>query len=1162
MTMNLLLLEVTCEKNKTILVGNILEPSYCKKQQKKRHIEEDGQVFREEYEMNQDAPSLTPMTYKPTPVYIEIERQWTTALLLYQTEVECRECYDRYHVDLPTSSNAQRQRRTIESISEPTRMENIFPNLYAMDNVPRGDASSHSRPPLVSSSSTAAKKIDPGVYYGVTVSSTDPILLKSICDRFSAPSCRLVYPYLGSRETFILKNNLVFPCIVTLTEKSLVWGTDPRHKNRATCDRMKSLQRRTDLESLIVPSSTLSSSSSPLPPKIKCFLLGCELDLFTCFNTRTNEHQIRTIVCRFFPFGGLDGMIHESSSSSVHEGDSDVQESLWTLQDDSCDYPCGSDGGGFVDVYKSALHKRWMSKSVYFSVNDGHLLPVFAKPTPSVSDLSSDHSLVDQSIHLPPSSSPPKSPSRGFPDERSLLKDFAKWFSDVDPDLVTSFRLDSVVIPQLKRAYGRYKDHELGGFSFRSLCRRGSERFSSHRMVVDLQTYIRKSVKTIQMSNSIKEVASHYFPDGNVPLHHKECNDESSILPQEPMCLDSPPPPPQDGNHAGDDVFIGIDPWENPRDNYKYLCTPTETNLVRRSLEWIFNICFSILKQTQLIALNVSLARGCYSPLEHTFHDAPILRNQWCLTREFHDLGTLIIPSPPNLSTLRDVDQRDIFGYSSTNKYHHGGSLPFRQHPQQQIGKRTRDPNVEENGPSDQDTATNSSTSAAYQGGLKQAREYALGWNGASVSAPIVEFDLNSIYPNAFIQYDIGFSPEDHSSVLSTFMSRAITMRKKHTELSQTVGDAHYIASQACKLRANAMYGCIGATCFRFSSIYAASEVCRVIREFLKDSIACIESMGYCVLYYDTDSIFWTCLWLYVNRMNHDSKSPSDDPRRRIDSPSSSSKQKAIHHHHHHQNELKRELSQNDIEHVLEVLNSLCQPHFAFKIQDIYQGMYISSVSNAVMVPMSVPSLTSLKNLDSCTMKGLLKNRVIAPVIRRVCSEFISLIIAHRSSSSAPSISPSSSVMDGDGMDDEDESLLDAVYKFLRREKRQFKHHDVSEFRSLMECKCSILEATERCFSSMRVFSKSPQHVVALDMFVNENHYPSCEGDVIPLIMCLDRCMRHPQQIRNFPSEFRIDFHYYWCIRMKTTILNLCRGNLSFIGTYLRSLDLFHEFQM
>jgi DNA polymerase elongation subunit (family B) len=140
------------------------------------------------------------------------------------------------------------------------------------------------------------------------------------------------------------------------------------------------------------------------------------------------------------------------------------------------------------------------------------------------------------------------------------------------------------------------------------------------------------------------------------------------------------------------------------------------------------------------------------------------------------------------------------------------------------------------------------------------------GYPGAVVLEParkglirnVAVLDYESLYPNVIVNEKIdipGFSGE----VLPHIESELLRLRREAREKYRETGDPRYdIEQQALKILANSLYGLFGTEGFRFFDESIASRVTAKGREMLLAAKEIAESLGYVVVYGDTDSIFVT----------------------------------------------------------------------------------------------------------------------------------------------------------------------------------------------------------------------------------------------------------------------------------------------------------------
>lgn len=123
----------------------------------------------------------------------------------------------------------------------------------------------------------------------------------------------------------------------------------------------------------------------------------------------------------------------------------------------------------------------------------------------------------------------------------------------------------------------------------------------------------------------------------------------------------------------------------------------------------------------------------------------------------------------------------------------------------------------------------------------------------------VVDYDFTSMYPNIVInnKYDIpGFNGE----VMPYLEEKYFKLRQEYKKLYKQTGDPKYnILQSALKVIINALYGIQKKEGFRFADVDRANAITGFGRNLIRNTIEYVESLGYKVLYADTDSMF---VWL------------------------------------------------------------------------------------------------------------------------------------------------------------------------------------------------------------------------------------------------------------------------------------------------------------
>lgn len=166
---------------------------------------------------------------------------------------------------------------------------------------------------------------------------------------------------------------------------------------------------------------------------------------------------------------------------------------------------------------------------------------------------------------------------------------------------------------------------------------------------------------------------------------------------------------------------------------------------------------------------------------------------------------------------------------------------------------------------------------AAYSGGL------VLDPKTGYYDNCVLLMDFNSLYPSIIQEFNICFStvkipeslgPDDNSELIASVPENSVATGVLPTQLRNLVDGRRRvkrliadpktpadkkllldIEQKALKLTANSMYGCLGFEQSRFYAKHLASLVTFKGREILMSTKAAVESLGYEVIYGDTDSL-------------------------------------------------------------------------------------------------------------------------------------------------------------------------------------------------------------------------------------------------------------------------------------------------------------------
>lgn len=1086
-SLDFLLLDVQCVKKKTILSG----------------ISQRGSVVR-----------------------VTIDEQQFSSLVLFDDESEARRCFEWVKTD-------SRIRKKVCKIPEKVKEMTCFF-------------------PRVASYTGEMIEVDTP-YFGFEIFSTSQASLAYLLEEIkSKEEVYIIYPYLGEREAFILSHDLSFPCEVSITgdpESSNVCNSNERGEKQTVdsdgdemmettttttdkeedgdenghppCEKRQPQQRAVDRYKFDhIPHIRVSKSGieeeeelllndeNPPTEETSYTLLGCHLDLFTIFHQQKKKHIIRLIVCNFFGVDGMTGRLEPSlflPSSLDHGGglffhNGKNPPSRDTLQN-LINPPSLSSGE------KTNDHRI---VTVVFSMDDGALYPIY-------NDDEDDD--VDQS-----SSDKEEKNRRNFPRERELLKAFSDWFSEINPEILVSYRLSSVVEPLLK---SRMMDNGIDP----SIIHRSKyccSRLTDQRMHVDIQKYLHSN-KILPQGHSWKEL---------VTLASSLSN-RSTASPSLSQILST-----SFDSSKGRNPLKPKNLWSNPMFNYELLCGTDSVDPVdqisrlKLSLLVSFHCCYQILLDSQHLSLCVSLARACHSPMEHVFRNAPILRYQWCTAKCLYDHGGVVIPPADSPVTFRDVSTNDgIFRYPPGRRRFLG-----KRQQSSSSSSTTTTSGTENNNDQDKTTpSTQPPHHQHYQGGYKRLFD---GFRGYT-SMLVCENDLKSQYPKAIIQENIGFSEGDRTGILKNLMIETIQKRDQHTLRTRSPGDRHSIASKVYKLKANTTYGCIGSKFFRFRSIQSAGKVCESSRNHLVRSIGKIEELQQVPAYCDTDGIFWT-----------HSKPPSGE------SPPSSVN---VSH-----SPTDEESFDETAQKVLQYINGDPRyPEYQFKQEAIYQSMFISSPANMILLPRGV-SVHDEDLPSRWISKGFFNSRSIPQALKRICESVIVIIFRWKFSSDDRSSR---------------EGLCQDILNYLQTEKKLFHTRPISDFQVFVECKVDFdelynINQSRRHISSLneapittklnnsitllnsKEFFNQPHHRVAFEASVKYGIYPLMEGDLIPMVHCLNEELYHPSVVKRY-GHLSIDHKYYWCNGVSSILLKrIFVGNLSFISEFIQYRDVFNDFRI
>jgi DNA polymerase elongation subunit (family B) len=118
----------------------------------------------------------------------------------------------------------------------------------------------------------------------------------------------------------------------------------------------------------------------------------------------------------------------------------------------------------------------------------------------------------------------------------------------------------------------------------------------------------------------------------------------------------------------------------------------------------------------------------------------------------------------------------------------------------------------------------------------------------------VLFLDCVSMYPSIIISYRI--SPDPERKLYPDVLSQLMSERKRYKQLYRETGDRRYdILQYAYKILANAFYGVFNAPGFRVQRPDLGDEVARRGREIVTSLIGFYSSLGYNVIYADTDSV-------------------------------------------------------------------------------------------------------------------------------------------------------------------------------------------------------------------------------------------------------------------------------------------------------------------
>jgi DNA polymerase elongation subunit (family B) len=118
----------------------------------------------------------------------------------------------------------------------------------------------------------------------------------------------------------------------------------------------------------------------------------------------------------------------------------------------------------------------------------------------------------------------------------------------------------------------------------------------------------------------------------------------------------------------------------------------------------------------------------------------------------------------------------------------------------------------------------------------------------------VLFLDCVSMYPSIIISYKI--SPDPERRLYPDVLSRLMSERKRYKQLYRETRDPRYdLLQQAHKILANAFYGVFNAPGFRIQRPDLGDEVARRGREVVTSLYRFYSSLGYNVIYADTDSV-------------------------------------------------------------------------------------------------------------------------------------------------------------------------------------------------------------------------------------------------------------------------------------------------------------------
>ena len=421
-------------------------------------------------------------------------------------------------------------------------------------------------------------------------------------------------------------------------------------------------------------------------------------------------------------------------------------------------------------------------------------------------------------------------------EEKIMLKEFCKYISNCDPDLIIGHDIDkdlNLIINKCRH----FKLFNSISLLNRLCCKTSNSSILQGRSVLDIKSFYQSSNISTSgtesyLTYSLYEIIKRQ--ENDMPLN--TFNDNRGI------------------NFIPDNYDVPL--FRDMSNNILYYCINDNFNSLKERLVKECLYCSMLCGKSNCILLYIQVCSMSWCPLNVCFKGSNSKINEWILIKEMIKNNWLIPDDTSKLqindnTNISGVKRKDYMGYikeESNNKNNSTTNNPINNSFVNHIRRETTG-NIKnnDNQRTDNETIT---THTSYKGGKVFVPDY-----GLHCSEKFL-LDFKSMYPSILIKNKICFSDDKENTLLPQIMDKYISKRDKSKKCILLKGDKNDIKQQALKLSSNSLYGGLAYKNFRFYRKSIAEQITKIARNILKGTRMIVESdPNIKVIYGDTDSI-------------------------------------------------------------------------------------------------------------------------------------------------------------------------------------------------------------------------------------------------------------------------------------------------------------------